>query len=72
MSNILDIRTQSTMKSVQYNGLQDPGGYGQSVLWIVGVCTIRKGYAQSISLTYEVYIPEKQFCASLLLHKKFG
>ena len=27
MSIILDTRTQSTMKSVQYNGRQDPGGY---------------------------------------------
>ena len=27
MSIILDTRTQSTMKGVQYNGRQDPGGY---------------------------------------------
>ena len=27
MSIILDTRTQCTMKSVQYNGRQDPGGY---------------------------------------------
>ena len=27
MSIILDTRTQSTLKSVQYNGRQDPGGY---------------------------------------------
>ena len=27
MSIILDTRTQSTLKNVQYNGRQDPGGY---------------------------------------------
>ena len=27
MSIILDTRTQSSMKSVQYNGRRDPGGY---------------------------------------------
>ena len=27
MSNIYDSRTQRTMKSVQYNGRQDSGGY---------------------------------------------
>ena len=27
MSIILDTRTQSTMKIVQYHGRQDPGGY---------------------------------------------
>ena len=31
MSIILDTRTQSTMKSVQYNGRQDPGGYNGKV-----------------------------------------
>ena len=30
MSIILDTRTQSTMKSVQYNGRQDPGGYNKT------------------------------------------
>ena len=29
MSIILDTRTQNTMKSVQYNGCQDPGGYNE-------------------------------------------
>ena len=28
MSNILDTTTQSTMKSVQYNGRQEPATYG--------------------------------------------
>ena len=32
MSIILDTRTQSTMKSVQYNGRQDPGGYDQPAM----------------------------------------
>ena len=27
MSIVLDTRTESTVKSVQYNGHQDPGGY---------------------------------------------
>ena len=31
MAIILDTRTQSTMKSVQYIGRQDPGGYIENI-----------------------------------------
>ena len=34
--------------------------YGQSVLCVVGVPTIKKGYARRFSLAYEVYIPKNK------------
>ena len=34
MSIILDTSTQSTMKSVQYNGRKDPGGYVNILMYL--------------------------------------